>query len=99
MTTNTENATVTSDNSIIIRHDDRPPENITTAVVLENPNFYRDFKSHAVVNRDHSSYTAAMASKTYHRSQRNEIKSLGEKIDSLERALTRLISAAAIEKE
>ncbi len=96
----TKNIAATPDNSIIIENGDRPPEHSTTATVLENPNFIKDFRSHAVVNRDHSSYTAAIESKKYHRSQRDEVKSLGEKIDSLERALTGLISAAAaIEKE
>lgn len=81
-------------NSIIIEDADKVPDDITSAIVLEDPNLIRDLRSHAVVNRDHSGYTAAMASKTYHRSQRDEVKSLREKIDNLESMLARLLPFA-----
>lgn len=61
------------------------------AVIQENPNLVKDLKSHAVVNRDNSSYMAAVASKHYHRSQRDEVQSLKEKIDNLEKLIAQLL--------
>jgi hypothetical protein len=81
--------------SIIIEDADKVPDDITSAIVLEDRNLIRDLRSHAVVNRDHSGYTAAMVSKTYHRMQRDEVKSLREKIDNLESILIRLLPAEA----
>ena len=63
----------------------------TIAIIEENPNLIKDLRSHAVVNRDNSSYMAAVASKHYHRTQRNEVESLKEKIDNLERLIAQLL--------
>jgi len=61
------------------------------AIIEDNPNLVKDLRSHAVVNRDNSSYMAAVASKHYHRSQRNEVQSLKEKIDNLEKLIAQLL--------
>ena len=63
----------------------------TIAIIEENPNLIKDLRSHAVVNRDNSSYMAAVASKHYHRSQRDEVQSLKEKIDNLEKLIAQLL--------
>ena len=78
---------------VIIAQGDKPPMDITTAVILDNPDLIKDFRSHAIVNRDHSSYNAAITSKLYRRSQKNDIEYLKTKIESLEKLLINIVAA------
>lgn len=68
------------------------PENKDTLVILDNPSLVKDLRSHAVINRDNSAYTAVLESKRYHRDQKDEIKNLREKIDNLEIMLAKVLN-------
>jgi hypothetical protein len=67
-------------------------KNEDTLMIQDNPSLIKDLRSHAVVNRDNSAYTAVLESKRYHRDQRDEIKNLREKIDNLEIMLAKVLN-------
>lgn len=66
------------------------PKDVTTLEIQDHPDLIVDLQSHAVINRDNSSYIAALESKRYRQNQRDDIQSMRQRMEKLELLISQL---------
>jgi hypothetical protein len=62
------------------------------ATIVENPTFVKDLSSHAILNRDHSAYQAALKFRQHSKNHKKTVVDLSSRVAQLESLVQDLIS-------
>lgn len=62
------------------------------ATIVENPSLVKDLTSHAILNRDHSAYEAAVKFRQYSKQSKETVIELSDRVAQLENLVRDLIS-------
>jgi len=70
------------------------PSTAKVATIVENPTFVKDLSSHAILNRDHSAYQAALKFRQHSKNHKKLVTDLSGRVAQLETLVRELISQA-----
>lgn len=65
---------------------------VKVATIAENPTFVKDLSSHAILNRDHSAYQAALKFRQHSKNHKKTVVDLSSRVTQLENLVQDLIS-------